>query len=166
MKESAGRANPAALNEILMRKLNQAWAERRKWRVSSQRKVVCSRTAIYLRNVTGINPSNSDLMAMRSSLDALRQAKLSGTLWTVSAASSIAPLLLPVTGAMATEDEAAVAGIATPSKPDKEEEKATEQTVADAVADVDAPAPQELREEQIENAIAFLAHPKVARPLT
>jgi hypothetical protein len=24
MKESAGRANPAALNEILMRKLNQA----------------------------------------------------------------------------------------------------------------------------------------------
>ena len=67
---------------------------------------------------------------------------------------------------MATEDEAAVAGIATPSKPDKEEEKATEQTVADAVADVDAPAPQEPREEQIENAIAFLAHPKVARPLT
>jgi cell division protein FtsN len=67
---------------------------------------------------------------------------------------------------MASEDETAVAGISTPSKPDMEEEKATEQTVADAVADVDAPAPQELREEQIENAVAFLAHPKVARPLS
>ena len=67
---------------------------------------------------------------------------------------------------MASGDETAVAGIATPSMPDKEEGKAAEQTVADAVADVDAPVPQELREEQIENAIAFLAHPKVARPLT
>lgn len=38
---------------------------------------------------------------------------------------------------------------------------AQEQAVAGAVADVDAPPPQELREDQIGNAVSFLAHPKV-----
>ncbi|KAK9826884.1 hypothetical protein WJX81_004333 [Elliptochloris bilobata] len=47
------------------------------------------------------------------------------------------------------------------SAPPEAPPKASEQAIAGAVADMDAPPPQELREDQIENAIAFLAHPKV-----
>lgn len=62
----------------------------------------------------------------------------------------------------ADETAAAVADIASLSKPEKE---AAEPAIAGAVADVDAPAPKELREDQIENAVAFLAHPKVTTRL-
>ncbi len=48
-------------------------------------------------------------------------------------------------------------------KPASPGDAAQEQAVAGAVADVDAPPPQELREDQIENAVSFLAHPKVRK---
>ena len=49
-----------------------------------------------------------------------------------------------------------------PITPPEPEPTATEQAIAGAVADVDAPPPRELREDQIENAVSFLAHPKVS----
>ena len=54
----------------------------------------------------------------------------------------------------------AAAGVDAITEPEPEP-TASEQAIAGAVADVDAPPPRELREDQIENAVSFLAHPKV-----